>query len=100
PPAPPDCRLALAAPPGKAAARMTDAIRQRAQHLPPALRERMPDTSSTVHRLLGVTPAGFAHAASNPLPLDALLVDEASMLDLSLATHLLEAAPPAARIIL
>ena len=95
-----DCRIALAAPTGKAAARMTDAIRQRAQHLPAALRERMPAESSTVHRLLGVTPNGFAHDASNPLAIDALVVDEASMLDLALATRLLEAVPPAARIIL
>jgi len=96
----PGCRIALAAPTGKAAARMTDAIRQRAQHLPPQLRERMPATSSTVHRLLGVTQAGFAHDASHPLAVDALVVDEASMLDLALATQLLEAVPPAARIIL
>ncbi|MFL6630677.1 MAG: exodeoxyribonuclease V subunit alpha, partial [Vitreoscilla sp.] len=96
----PDCRIALAAPTGKAAARMTDAIRQRAQHLPDALRERMPAESSTVHRLLGVTPDGFRHDAANPLAIDALVVDEASMLDLALATRLLEAVPPAARIIL
>ena len=96
----PDCRIALAAPTGKAAARMTDAIRQRAQHLPPALRDRMPTESSTVHRLLGVTPAGFAHDAARPLAIDALVVDEASMLDLALATQLLEAVPNAARIIL
>ena len=96
----PDCRIALAAPTGKAAARMTDAIRQRAQHLPDALRERMPAESSTVHRLLGVTPDGFRHHAGNPLAIDALVVDEASMLDLALATRLLEAVPPGARIIL
>jgi len=96
----PDSRIALAAPTGKAAARMTDAIRQRAQHLPPELRDRMPGESSTVHRLLGVTPSGFAHDASRPLAIDALVVDEASMLDLALATRLLEAVPPAARIIL
>ena len=96
----PGCRIALAAPTGKAAARMTDAIRQRAQHLPPELRERMPAASSTVHRLLGVTAAGFAHDASHPLAIDALVIDEASMLDLALATQLLEAVPPMARIIL
>jgi len=96
----PACRIALAAPTGKAAARMTDAIRQRAQHLPPELRERMPATSSTVHRLLGVTAAGFVHDAANPLAIDALVIDEASMLDLALATQLLEAVPPTARIIL
>ena len=96
----PECRIALAAPTGKAAARMTDAIRQRAQHLPPELRDRMPTASATVHRLLGVTPAGFAHDADHPLAIDALVVDEASMLDLALATHLLEAVPPTARIVL
>ena len=53
-----------------------------------------------MHRLLGVTPAGFAHDAAHPLAIDALVVDEASMLDLALATQLLEAVPPAARIIL
>ncbi|HEY8973505.1 MAG TPA: AAA family ATPase, partial [Burkholderiaceae bacterium] len=96
----PDCRIALAAPTGKAAARMTDAIRQRAQHLPATLRDRMPAESSTVHRLLGVTPDGFMHDSGNPLAIDALVVDEASMLDLALATRLLDAVPPAARIIL
>jgi exodeoxyribonuclease V alpha subunit len=96
----PDTRIALAAPTGKAATRMTEAIRQRALHLPPDLRDRMPKESATVHRLLGVTPAGFAHDAAHPLPIDALVIDEASMLDLALATQLLEAVPATARIIL
>ena len=98
----PDTRIALAAPTGKAAARMTDAIRQRAQHLPDAIRVLLPTESSTVHRLLGVKPSGsgFVHNAAHPLAIDALVVDEASMLDLSLATQLLEAVPSDARIIL
>jgi len=98
----PDCRIALAAPTGKAAARMTEAIRQRSAHLPEALRTRLPTESSTVHRLLGVTPAGggFVHHAGHRLAIDVLVVDEASMLDLALATRLLEAVPDAARIIL
>jgi exodeoxyribonuclease V alpha subunit len=98
----PGCRIALAAPTGKAAARMTEAIRQRARHLPEALQALLPTESSTVHRLLGVTPAagGFVHHAGNPLAIDVLVVDEASMLDLALATRLLEAVPDAARIIL
>ncbi len=98
----PHCRIALAAPTGKAAARMTDAIRQRAAHLPEAIRSRLPGESFTIHRLLGVTPAagGFVHHAGNPLAIDALVVDEASMLDLALATKLLEAVPPTARIVL
>jgi exodeoxyribonuclease V alpha subunit len=103
----PGCRIALAAPTGKAAARMTEAIRQRAGALPEALRARLPTTASTVHRLLGVSPAmrggageGFAHHAGRPLPIDLLVIDEASMLDLALATRLLEAVPPRARIVL
>ncbi len=98
----PNCRIALAAPTGKAAARMTDAIRQRAAHLPDAIRSRLPTESFTIHRLLGVTPAagGFVHHAGNLLPIDALVVDEASMLDLALATRLLEAVPASARIVL
>lgn len=108
----PEARIALAAPTGKAAARMTEAIRERAAHLEPALRERLPTEASTVHRLLGVTgggpgaarggsaSGGFRHHAGRPLAIDALVVDEASMLDLALATRLLEAVPPGARIVL
>ena len=98
----PHSRIALAAPTGKAAARMTEAIRQRAGHLPADLRDKLPTESFTIHRLLGVNPsrAEFTHHAGNPLPYDALIVDEASMLDLALATRLLEAVPASARIIL
>ena len=96
----PEVRIALAAPTGKAAARMSEALRQRAQHLPPALRERLPAQAATVHRLLGAFPGGFTHHAGRPLAIDALVVDEASMLDLALATQLLEAVPDSARLIL
>jgi exodeoxyribonuclease V alpha subunit len=96
------CRIALAAPTGKAAARMTEAIRARAQHLPPQIRARLPAESFTIHRLLGVRPDGdgFVHHADNLLAIDVLVVDEASMLDLALATQLLEAVPQTARIVL
>jgi len=54
-----------------------------------------------VHRLLGATPDGrFMHHAGNRLALSALVVDEASMLDLALATQLLETVPDDACIIL
>ena len=98
----PECRIKLAAPTGKAAARMSEAIRERAVHLPAELAERMPDTAYTIHRLLGVQTrsSGFRHHAGNLLTVDALVIDEASMLDLSLATQLLEAVPAEARIIL
>ena len=97
----PDCRIALTAPTGKAAARMVEVIRRRAGHLPDALRARLPTASSTIHRLLDGTPEGrFRHHAGNELPIDVLIVDEASMLDLALAVHLLEAVPQHAKIIL
>jgi exodeoxyribonuclease V alpha subunit len=98
----PGCRMALAAPTGKAASRLGEAMRQRAGHLPAALRERLPAAASTVHRLLGVAPGGrgFAHHAGHRLAVDVLVVDEASMLDLALATRLLEAVPDGARIVL
>jgi exodeoxyribonuclease V alpha subunit len=97
----PNCRIALAAPTGKAAARMLGALRERAAHLPAEIRKALPETAFTVHRLLGVLPqGGFRYHADNPLALDVLVVDEASMLDLSLATHLVEALPANARLIL
>jgi exodeoxyribonuclease V alpha subunit len=102
----PDARIVLAAPTGKAAVRMTEAIRQRAAHLPAKLPqdilENLPVESFTIHRLLGVTQkrGEFRHQADNLLPIDALVVDEASMLDLALATKLFEAVPETARIIL
>ena len=104
----PQARIVLAAPTGKAAARLSEALRQRASHLGAALRERLPAESFTVHRLLGVRPEGrdqgpdgpFVHHAGHRLALDVLVVDEASMLDLALATRLLEAVPDSARIVL
>ncbi len=98
----PTLRIALAAPTGKAAARMIEAIRTRAADLPDPLRERMPHGATTIHRLLGagLRPGRFRHDAGHPLALDVLVVDEASMLDLALATRLLEAVPAEARIVL
>lgn len=97
----PDCRIALTAPTGKAAARMTEVMLQRAAHLSEPMLHKLPRESSTIHRLLGVMPDGrFRHHAHNLLPIDVLVVDEASMLDLGLAVRLFEAVPAAARIIL
>jgi exodeoxyribonuclease V alpha subunit len=97
----PNCRIALAAPTGKAAARMAEAIRERARHLPPEIAARLPTEAQTVHRLLrSRTRGGFLHGSDHPLAIDALIVDEASMLDLALAARLLEAVPDGARVIL
>ncbi len=98
----PALRIALAAPTGKAAARMLEALRRRADALPTHLRALLPDEAYTVHRLLGVTPepGRFRHHAGNPLALDVLVVDEASMLDLALAARLVDALPAGARLVL
>ena len=96
----PEARIALAAPTGKAAARMSEALRQRAAHLPQAIRERLPLQATTVHRLLGAHPGGFKHDAAHPLAIDVLVIDEASMLDLALARRLLDAVPDHARLVL
>ncbi len=96
----PEARIALAAPTGKAAARLGQALRQHAASLPAALRQRLPTQAATVHRLLGAHPDGFVHGADNPLPIDLLVVDEASMLDLALATRLMLAVPDSAHIVL
>ncbi|WP_122835944.1 AAA family ATPase, partial [Burkholderia pseudomallei] len=97
----PELRIALAAPTGKAAQRMQEALHARAGSLPAELAARLPRTSCTLHRLLGGGPGGrFAHHRDNPLPYDLVVVDEASMIDVALAAHLLDALAPNARLVL
>jgi exodeoxyribonuclease V alpha subunit len=95
------CRIALAAPTGKAAARIQEALQQRTTDLQPHELAALPTQTFTVHRLVGLRPDGTArHHAHNPLPWDVVVVDEASMLDLSLADHLLDALAPTTRLVL
>ena len=95
--------VALAAPTGKAAARMQEALRQSLAQLPVAqqLLKALPQTAFTLHRLLGMghgtQPKFNAH---QPLPYDLIIVDEASMIDLRMASQLLTAISPNARLIL
>jgi len=97
----PALRIALAAPTGKAAQRMQEALIERADKLPPELAARLPRTSFTLQRLLGVLPdGGFRHHRDNPLPYDVIVVDEASMIDVALAAHLLEAVAPTSRLVM
>ncbi|MBD8495120.1 exodeoxyribonuclease V subunit alpha [Pseudomonas syringae] len=97
-------RIRLAAPTGKAAARLTESISQQVRQLTveEAVRERIPSEVTTVHRLLGSRPGTrhFRHHSGNPLPLDVLVVDEASMIDLEMMANLLDALPPHARMVL
>ncbi|MGS1003304.1 AAA family ATPase [Burkholderia glumae] len=97
----PALRIALAAPTGKAAQRMQEALHARAAGLPAEFAAQLPRTSYTLHRLLGWLPGGrFRHHRDNPLPYDLVVVDEASMIDVALAAHLLDALAPGARLVL
>ncbi|MDQ6952967.1 MAG: exodeoxyribonuclease V subunit alpha [Mariprofundaceae bacterium] len=97
-----DMRIRLAAPTGKAAARMMDAIRFAKSHINTDndIRQRIPEEASTLHRLLGFSPRGYRHHQGNPVLLDCLVIDEASMVDLPMMARVLDALPPQARIIL
>ncbi len=97
-------RVGLAAPTGKASMRMQSSIRQTLGTLGLSKEELagIPHEALTLHRLLGARPGStrFRHDRDNPLPLDLLIVDEASMIDLSLMARLLRALPADARLIL
>jgi exodeoxyribonuclease V alpha subunit len=96
-----DLRIALAAPTGKAAQRMQEALLARAGSLPPELAARLPQTSYTLHRLLGAGPSGrYRHHRDNPLQYDVVVVDEASMIDVAMAAHLLDAIAPQTRLVM
>jgi exodeoxyribonuclease V alpha subunit len=78
-------RAALCAPTGRAAKRLSEATGRPA---------------STIHRMLGYSPMeGFKHNPENPLTIDLLVVDEASMLDLLLANNLLKALDPGTHVL-
>lgn len=95
----PGARIALAAPTGKAAQRMLEALREGAERL--GLQGLpLPQQALTLHRLLGAGPRGFRHGPQAPLLLDWLVVDEASMLDLQLARQLFDALGPGTRLVL
>ncbi|REC95825.1 exodeoxyribonuclease V subunit alpha [Kushneria indalinina] len=94
----------LAAPTGKAAARLSQSLggAVAALDVPEAVRASLPREATTLHRLLGVRRDSrhFRHDADHPLALDVLVVDEASMVDLELMASLLAALPSHARLIL
>ena len=101
-------RIALAAPTGRAAARLGEAIDATlardlaAGRIDSEAAAAVPREAQTLHRLLGwqAHRIGFRHDAAHPLPFDAVVVDEASMVDLPLMARLLAAVPPEARLLL
>lgn len=98
-------RMALLAPTGKAAARLSESIKQQRAGLEvsDAVRASLPEEASTIHRQLGYqprSPTRFRYGEDNKLPVDVLVCDESSMVDLPLMAKLVAAVAPTARLIL
>jgi len=98
-------RIRMVAPTGKAAAHLQASVQRQLASLDCSseVRDAMPLSASTIHRCLGLGPRlgrRPRYGAENPLEVDVLLVDEASMVDLALMTLLTEALPGAARLVL
>ncbi|RDS85711.1 exodeoxyribonuclease V subunit alpha [Dyella psychrodurans] len=97
-------RIRLAAPTGKAAARLNASITKQIARLDvdERVRAAIPREVETLHRLLGARPESrrYAHDNRHPLHVDVLMIDEASMIDLEMMAAVLDALPPHARLIL
>ncbi|MDO9777266.1 AAA family ATPase, partial [Glaesserella parasuis] len=94
-------KIALAAPTGKAAARLKESISNNlaSLDLPDSLKAEVPTRASTIHSLIGINLHSDLprHHTQNPLHLDLLVVDEASMIDLFILEKLLNALKPDTR---
>jgi exodeoxyribonuclease V alpha subunit len=99
-----DLKILLAAPTGKAAVRLQDSIRAVKNELACSeeIKAAIPDTAATIHRLLGTIRHSpyFWHNEENPLQVDVMVVDEASMVDLALMCKLVQALPARTKLIL
>ncbi|WP_082824116.1 exodeoxyribonuclease V subunit alpha [Crenobacter luteus] len=95
--------IAMAAPTGKAAARLSESVRAARDALPvsDAVRALLPERAQTLHRLLGLAPGAARprHHRGAPLPLDVLVIDEGSMVDLAMMARVADALPASARLI-
>lgn len=100
----PTPRVALAAPTGKAAIRLEEAVAAQLTQLSPKAAEALAGVDGqTLHRLLGWvrdSDTRFAHDRHNPLPHDVVVVDECSMVSLHMMDRLLSALRPQARVVL
>jgi exodeoxyribonuclease V alpha subunit len=100
----PGWRIALAAPTGKAAARLEEAVRSSTALLLPEDRARLGELpATTLHRMLGWRPdarSRFRHDRHNRLPVEVVVVDESSMVSLTMMARLLEALRPSTRLVM
>lgn len=96
--------IALAAPTGKAAMRLSESVGGSVKKLdlPERIVGGLPTAAATLHRLLGVrrNSPQFRHNRENPMPFDIVVVDEASMVDLALMSKLVDALKPGSRLLL
>lgn len=99
--------IRLAAPTGKAAARLKESLTSSLEDInqPKVLadcKEHLPTEVTTLHRLLGSQPntRHFRHNAANPIPADLVVIDEASMVDVEMLANLLTALSPSTRLVL
>lgn len=96
--------IALAAPTGKAAMRLQESITnsKRSLNCAESIRNTLPESVTTIHRLLGAKPPSpyFRYNEKNLLPYDLIVIDEASMIDLAMMSKLVEAIKPSARLML
>ncbi|WMQ74938.1 MAG: RecBCD enzyme subunit RecD [Sodalis sp.] len=96
-------RMLMAAPTGKAAARLSESIGLALQRLEldEEQKQRLPREAITLHRLLGAKPNSqrLRYHHGNPLHVDILIIDEASMVDLPMMANVTAALPPQARVI-
>ncbi|MEH8041566.1 exodeoxyribonuclease V subunit alpha [Gallibacterium anatis] len=94
--------IRLAAPTGKAATRLTESLHQAIQniHLPLDLSSTLPQEAATIHRLLGMRPnSPPRYHQQQPLNIDVLVIDEASMINLALMATLLRGIKPSTKLI-
>lgn len=95
-------KMALAAPTGKAALRLTESLLSglAKSTLPEIVKKEIPTEATTLHRLLKPRGSGFYYNETNTLPLDVLILDEASMVDLSMMSALVSALAPQTQLVL
>ncbi|MFC1828757.1 exodeoxyribonuclease V subunit alpha [Thermodesulfobacteriota bacterium] len=97
-------RILLSAPTGKAAAKLSESIKNTKKKLDcrEVIKDSIPQETYTIHRMLKPVRGSpyFRHNPENPLPTDLVVVDEASMVDIALMSKLVQATPDSARLVL